>query len=549
MLKRLLLAALLLPGIANAQFTNGQVLTAAQLNNAFAATLPLAGGTLTGPLTVPSLSVTGTPIPLASGGTGAATATGATSQLQYLQGDTGSTPRSLTNKFQDTVDAKDFGVKCDGTTNDTGAINTLLTSEVGKRIRFPTGTCIYNGNGTVGAGTLIDGSGRYATLFSANLPSQTLFNVTGTGAGIQHVGFTSNVTQTGGVYVYLGGIDNFIEDFSMSGDFNGVIMNGSGSRVRKGRFNNCVSGGTRILASGGDASDIIDDILMGAQSPQICRAGIEVSNSAALTIGHVSALQQGIGLLVDPTSIGTSVTSLYVHDSFFDTSSGPNIKLVATGTGHIVRLKFTDVWAGDGSTDSVQILNNGTGVVGEIEFVSPHILINTGAGVTTSGTISGLSFIGGAIAQNAYGMFINSGVSDLNIAHMRIGATGDMTGNTVAAISLASGVTNVVVMGNDLTGNGASLVDATGAITKAIKGNLGYNPIAATPITVGASPFTYTNNTGDTVSVFVNGGTVSNIALGGNTVAASTNTVISVPQGAGLVVTYTAAPTMTYAGY
>ena len=73
MLKRLLLALLLLPGIANAQFVNGQVLTAAQLNNAFANTLQLSGGILTGPLTVPSLSVTGSPIGLASGGTGATT--------------------------------------------------------------------------------------------------------------------------------------------------------------------------------------------------------------------------------------------------------------------------------------------------------------------------------------------------------------------------------------------------------------------------------------------------------------------------------------------
>ncbi|MFM0243773.1 hypothetical protein [Paraburkholderia sediminicola] len=61
---------------ANAQFVNGQVLTATQLINAFSNTLQLTGGTLTGPLTVPSLSVTGSPIGLASGGTGATTGTG-----------------------------------------------------------------------------------------------------------------------------------------------------------------------------------------------------------------------------------------------------------------------------------------------------------------------------------------------------------------------------------------------------------------------------------------------------------------------------------------
>lgn len=89
------LLALSLSVIANAQFAPGQVLTAAQLNSAFAAVLPIAGGTLTGPLTVPTLTVTtalntahaaitgGTitglsaPLPVASGGTNAASASGA----------------------------------------------------------------------------------------------------------------------------------------------------------------------------------------------------------------------------------------------------------------------------------------------------------------------------------------------------------------------------------------------------------------------------------------------------------------------------------------
>lgn len=73
---------------ALAQCVPGQVLSAQQLNNTFADVLPLAGGTLAGPLTVPSLIAARTwiaggtiiglssPLPVASGGTGSATATG-----------------------------------------------------------------------------------------------------------------------------------------------------------------------------------------------------------------------------------------------------------------------------------------------------------------------------------------------------------------------------------------------------------------------------------------------------------------------------------------
>lgn len=58
---------------ARAQFTPGQVLTAQQLNTQFALYLPIAGGTLTGPLTVPSITVIGGGSPITgTTGTGAA---------------------------------------------------------------------------------------------------------------------------------------------------------------------------------------------------------------------------------------------------------------------------------------------------------------------------------------------------------------------------------------------------------------------------------------------------------------------------------------------
>ncbi len=64
----------------HSNFQSGQILTAAELNTAFLQAASVAGGVLTGPLTVPSLSVTGvtllnTPLGAASGGTGMSTFT------------------------------------------------------------------------------------------------------------------------------------------------------------------------------------------------------------------------------------------------------------------------------------------------------------------------------------------------------------------------------------------------------------------------------------------------------------------------------------------
>lgn len=99
---------------ANADFLQGQVLKAAGLNSTIAKPTIL-GGTLT------RLS---SPVLIGSGGKGSATATGATSQLQYIQGKAGSVARSITNKLQDVVNAKDFGMVGDGVTlNDTQFAN------------------------------------------------------------------------------------------------------------------------------------------------------------------------------------------------------------------------------------------------------------------------------------------------------------------------------------------------------------------------------------------------------------------------------------------
>jgi parallel beta-helix repeat protein len=82
----MLLAAFCLP--AEAQFTPGQILTAAQLNAAFAGVLPLGGGTMTGQLNCPQCNITGgtisglsAPLPFSSGGTNSTTAAAALTNL------------------------------------------------------------------------------------------------------------------------------------------------------------------------------------------------------------------------------------------------------------------------------------------------------------------------------------------------------------------------------------------------------------------------------------------------------------------------------------
>jgi hypothetical protein len=232
-MRKLLAALLLLISLpALAQFTPGQILTAAQLNNQFALYVPLAGATLTGPLMVPAVTVTGTTtlnsiatsnatitggtisglsppigfasggtnattqaaaltsilgsstVPIANGGTNAATATAATGNLQYLFSATGSGARALTSKFGDTVSVLDFsGVDATGSTDSTtgiqNAINYAATVSTviqnGVKVNFPRGTYKISSslNLTGKSGVVLAGESRQSTVIqqTANAPA------------------------------------------------------------------------------------------------------------------------------------------------------------------------------------------------------------------------------------------------------------------------------------------------------------------------------------------------------------------------------------------
>ena len=107
---------------------------------------------------------------------------------------------------------------------------------------------------------------------------------------------------------------------------------------------------------------------------------------------------------------------------------------------------------------------------------------------------------------------------------------------------------NFVITGNDVTGNGsAGISDGSSGTIKVIHSNIGYNsPGSAYVITVGSSPFTYTNNSGTPQLVYVANGTVSSITLFGATVYTSTNVAFVLPTNQSTIVTYSSLPNMTW---
>lgn len=136
--------------------------------------------------------------------------------------------------ISDSVNAKNYGVKGDGTTNDTAAINALLSSNH-KSIYFPTGTYIFTGTIIVPNGKKVYGDGAN-TIFKLGYP----FSLTSYDWRPQESGHLTNRP-----YMYVGA-NCIISDFSIHGDTTepkdemhvAVLVHGSNTVCENIRTNN-----------------------------------------------------------------------------------------------------------------------------------------------------------------------------------------------------------------------------------------------------------------------------------------------------------------------
>ena len=216
----------------------------------------------------------------------------------------------------------------------------------------------------------------------------------------------------------------------------------------------------------------------------------------------------------------------------------------------------------DGCWVGSVLLGNGVEITaayaGEVTLSSTRIYGNAQHGVLIRNgprsVIISSCYIGYNSTSSLYtyhGITCSAGASEFVISNNIIGELISAVGNTQGyGVFITAGASdNFVITGNVFKNNGSGPIsDGATGVNKRIGYNAGTGFGLPTAITVGASPFTYTNNTGAPVTVTISSGTVSSVTLNGYQVAAATNTGVSVPQNSSLVVTYTVLPTMIYTG-
>ena len=163
----------------------------------------------------------------------------------------------------------------------------------------------------------------------------------------------------------------------------------------------------------------------------------------------------------------------------------------------------------------------------------------SGIEVTDNGTANPAAYNGLTIAD---------GAKDTHIVGGRFGNSPSVAGNSQRfgiAIGTACDMTSVI--GASVRGNTTGGINIGASQTNLmIKACPGHNPGSITAVTVGGSPFNWTNRTGSDVSLTITGGTTSAIRLDGATVSSATNTQIVVPAGSSTQIIYSARPTVNF---
>jgi hypothetical protein len=232
----------------------------------------------------------------------------------------------------------------------------------------------------------------------------------------------------------------------------------------------------------------------------------------------------GTAVVINASSDANGGASFKFQLNDFDTCGGSGLYL-----DKVSNIQVTGNWFSSNGATDIQVKEDVVGYVisGNQMYPSAHAMDLFAA----DGRINGNLISGGTTCIN------------LNAAAQRTAITGNTLSNASYAINMGS-ADETQFTANDIYNMSSGGITGSNGTDCVIEANRGDSDRGGSAfITVGASPYTYTAGARpEMVSIY--GGTVSDIAVGGNNVALATGMAVYLPPNESVVVTYTVAPFM-----
>lgn len=519
--------------------------------------------------------ISGNPLKLIKGAdfttefTNVATAITSKQDSAYTPPGTGAVPTTVAAKLAQILNVFDFMTAAQqnnvalniGSIDVTAAIQAAITalSASGGLITLPQGVYLVS-SVAVNKSVTIAGVGAGASVIKPANAASHVFDVTTSQVIIQGLGFNFGPTQTGGSYINLdvGSSQCIVQDCYMLGWFVGMQCNGGGTyTIRDTIFSTGVpTTGSAISVTGAVGGIFtIDNVLVTnpAGANQQPANGLYFNGAGNCNINVINSqfVQCLTGCSLSPAAGQTIADAQFVNVYFDHCITNGCLIQPTNAAGAVVRTVFDTCWFGSTSGASGKGLVCTTttfgGTIDGVTLNNCTAPLNTLQGVVLGGSgTKNVQITGGFYAGNTTGILADAVSTDgMSINGAKVGPWGSVAGNSANGIQILAGTANNFTIANcDLRGNtGSGLVDGSSGTGRLKVNNKGYNPIGTVGITVTASPFTYT--AGDTPEiVYINGGTVSLVAVQGASVFQQTNCSVRLSPGSAAVVTYTVAPGM-----
>jgi len=214
------------------------------------------------------------------------------------------------------------------------------------------------------------------------------------------------------------------------------------------------------------------------------------------------------------------------------------------------------------STNKYGILvdNSSSNVNATVNITDNYVTNCASAGiaiVTSSGTPSFTNFTisGNTCSNNATvtstdshkaGIWLQGTVTGLTMQNNYCFDNGSSTQKYGISYETGFSVTKALITGNHVHDNTTQGFNILGTLTGWISDNWGYNPVGASSLTPGSSPWTYTAGSTPEI-IYLYGGTVSSVAKNSVTLATALSSTTALPvhlqPGESMAVTYSSVPT------
>lgn len=434
---------------------------------------------------------------------------------------------SLLDKGGSLFNVKSFGAVGNGTTDDTSAINAALSAASGPSgtVYFPAGTYLATAQLNLTTQSVL-GQGMLATTLRRGQAGGYFFGIASGGPGLS----IRNLTIDGNYPTYQpssgeisnSGVADLLIEYVRIRQFNSAAVVISAARTT---VQHCVI--TGVSASGHSSFGVWNDS-SSANGARILHNVISGCDLNAVFAGGSGTLVEGNYCFGNALANGGQLTH---GPTAVDLKILGNTILAGLAGASGIEIA---------SVNGVLVANNsitGQARYGIVTELSPHDVV-----------------IANNLVKNCHqaGIYLAaSGGGNTQVIGNR--CTDDQSTKTQPyGLDVASGCGgNLMVTGNDFTGNLTGAIrDQASESSRIYRGNRGYNPVGHLSVAgVGASGSVTTNGLGVDATVFITGGVLTGVSIGGTpTGITSTPVVVRVPAGQTIAVSYTSAPSWSWFG-